>query len=417
MSIATLLETFKGFFSRSFWFGAFLPVATVTAIHAALGAAMFPTGLGEPLKRLGGTDAVALPLVFGAMVLLAYILDPFGSLFAAFLDGSLMPRRLHNLLRNRRATAWQATTDLYRQAIKADSLIADLRKELVLRLAGQRAVGNAQMNADKAAIDAAVVAIGAAHEHAESEWRLASAGDLEPIDIQPLETAATLLGTALERNRTATNEPLDLAQRSVSDLLRRASVEMTHRLDTLIRQNPTVDLQDWQATRLGDVRRQYERYTKDAYGVSFAYLWPRVRMAIDEGDADASQGFTRQVADAASRSDFAVLLLLLLFTVPLVWLPLCLIFRSSPWLFVGIGLLSPPLLLGAYELVLRAETVFGLIMQAAVDRHRLSVLPLLNVARPTNLTNERALWRRLESIGARDAAVEITYAPSAGGAK
>jgi hypothetical protein len=119
------------------------------------------------------------------------------------------------------------------------------------------------------------------------------------------------------------------AQRRIFALRREALVEARHKLTAVARRMPNLDVQDWQATRLGDARYRRDRYVRDTYGVSFAYLWPKVRMAVGDGDQDESKGLPRSVADAAATVDFAALLLVLGLTVPAAWLPVVLLYTDS----------------------------------------------------------------------------------------
>jgi hypothetical protein len=402
MSLTAILDTFKGFFSRTFWFGAFLPVAIAAGLHLAIASVVFQEAVKPLLGSLTGDTPVALPYAFAALVILAYIADPFVTLFGGWLDGSLMPERLHNWLRNRRAERWRTIVTSYYILLKARATVSAYRRSAVEELAD---LGGKGSGVDQASVTAAQTAVAEAKKEAETSWLRATHDVLTdgPIATVKLKDAVTKLGTALKTNELTVD--LRAVQQDVSILLSTADAEMRHRFEALVRRFPTVDISDYQATRLGDIRRQYERYPADAYGASFAFLWPRIRATM----SDTDQGFVRAVIDASARTNFAMLLLALLISVPVIWLPLCLIEHAPAWLFGAIGLLSPLLVAGTYQLVLQAEIAFGSVTRAAFDRYRLSVLPGLSVALPVDLSSERRLWDRLETVDLPDARVDIVF--------
>jgi hypothetical protein len=61
MSLTAILDTFKGFFSRTFWFGAFLPVAIAAGLHLAIASVVFQEAVKPLLGSLTGDTPVALP--------------------------------------------------------------------------------------------------------------------------------------------------------------------------------------------------------------------------------------------------------------------------------------------------------------------------------------------------------------------
>jgi hypothetical protein len=402
MSLTSILDTFKGFFSRTFWFGVFLPVAIVTGLHLAIASVVFREAVKPLLGSLVGDTPVALPYAFAALVILAYIADPFVTLFGGWLDGSLMPERLHNWLRNRRAAPWQKIIDAYEGLLEARAGISDFRKSAVDELAELRGKGSGYDRRSRAAAKKAVAEV---EGEAKTSWLRATKNVLTdgPIDTVKLKAAVSALGSAFKANKVT--DELRALHRNVSNLLEKAEAEMKHRFEALVRRYPTIDRSDYQATQLGDIRRQYERYPEDAYGVTFAFLWPRIRATM----SDTDQGFVREIVDVSARTNFAILLLALLTSVPLIWLPLCLIERAPIWLFLAIGILTPALLAGTYQLLLQAEIAFGRVTRAAFDRYRLSVLPGLSVALPVDLSSERRLWDRLGKVDLVDAQVDIVF--------
>jgi hypothetical protein len=71
-----VIGVFKGFFSRSFWFGNFLPVAMFSFLHLCIAWLVIP---GISLTTWVQADPKALtyfPMTFAALVVLAYALTP-----------------------------------------------------------------------------------------------------------------------------------------------------------------------------------------------------------------------------------------------------------------------------------------------------------------------------------------------------
>src|SRR4051812_48898369 len=99
MGLTDIFSTFKGFFSRTFWFGSFLPVAIFAGIHLLLA---YWLGIGIDLASLVNADSnklIGVPLAIFALVVVAYALTPLVPLVDGLLDGSLLPQWLHDLLR------------------------------------------------------------------------------------------------------------------------------------------------------------------------------------------------------------------------------------------------------------------------------------------------------------------------------
>ncbi len=147
-------------------------------------------------------------------------------------------------------------------------------------------------------------------------------------------------------------------------------------------------------TRVADTRKSIERYCEELYHVDFSYVWARIQMILP---AESNQ-FSLRLRDAQSQVNFSILILGLMCTVPLVWLPILFAVSKSPWLFLAVGFLSVPVLLFLYELVVQSEAVFGELVRAAIDKYRLQVLTeIVHQPLPQTLAVERTLWLGLRS--------------------
>lgn len=434
MTFTALIDSFKGFFSRSFWFGSFLPVAILAAAHFGLSALIFNFPTADQIKAgIGDTPGLAL-LVFVAVVILAYAIGPLTPLFHGVLDGTLMPGVLHDHLRRERSEQWRNQVAEYREAQARFATVSDERFTEQLR-AARKKLEDAGNDAKEPLSPDRRAQLGKGIETAEKELeklkqkaeRLWDKG-LEaapPVDLKELADAKEAVIRALHEDVAALDksEPdsrwmarADCLTRKFHSLHREAKTEARHRYIAVARRMPNLDLHDWQPTRLGDARYRRDRYARDTYGASFDFLWPRIRLAIGDGDQDDSKGLPRSVADGAARTDFAALLLVLSLTIPAVWLPVIIAYNKSVVAFLAIGLATPVVIAMCYELLIRSEMAFGEIVQTAIDRYHLAVFPLLGIPLPATLSAERELWSRLERASWSGPSTELVYRhqPAAG---
>src|SRR5262245_22105740 len=98
----TIIETFKSFFSRAFWFASFLPLVIFASLHLILAWQVFPgidldDWLKNPQEKL-----VYLPVTFAALVVVGYLLVPVAPVLRRVLEGELLPEGLHDWLRQAR---------------------------------------------------------------------------------------------------------------------------------------------------------------------------------------------------------------------------------------------------------------------------------------------------------------------------
>ncbi|WP_027154888.1 hypothetical protein [Mesorhizobium sp. WSM2561] len=399
-----ILTAFQGFFSRSFWFGSFLPVAVAAAFHLVIAANPFPALV--PLRTwldAGLSDtATMFTIVIAALVVLAYALTPFIPLIRGILDGHLLPDWLHDHLRKRRIPQWRTANEKLEAATSDYGLFTlistvEIPKFWAAELTGD-ALGNAR---DQPTIATALETI----ENMQNEMRLTRLPKQETARI-----AAAALIDALTKNASnlppvhpdrANASALARAKSTLISLIDEAMAESAYRIARVASRYHRIDLLP---TRVGDARRFAERYSDDTYQVEFNYLWPRIQMLLKDDDA-----FSVRLSDAQSQVNFSVLALALALTVPLVWLPILLYTSNTPWLFLAIGFLSPPTAFFLYELIVQSQSVFGEIVRVAVDKYRLPVLTeIMRQPLPATLAAERILWERLKRAGEPGNQVDYT---------
>jgi hypothetical protein len=388
-----ILTAFQGFFSRSFWFASFLPVATVAALHLAVAELAFPglVPVQQWIEAGLGDKAAGFTVVVASLVVLAYALAPFTPLVRDILDGRALPDWLHNLLRQARVADWRrakARMDAARSTFNQFDLMYRLQVPEIWN-AAEKGNGLGKVT-DPELIRTASGAVRALQTQMQSSRlpELSIAKEAVGRLIASLEKNASDLDTSVSRELSGAKELLialiDEARREAE--YQRLRIRSTYRVDLL----PT--RLDLLPTRVGDARRITERYSEDTYQVDFDYVWTRIQMLLPKEDTE----FLKRVGDAQSQVSFSVLALMLMLTVPLVWLPTLLVTATTPWLFLAIGFLSPVLVLFLYELVVQSQSVFGEVVRAAIDKYRIQVLTeVMRQPLPATLAVERLLWRGL----------------------
>jgi hypothetical protein len=388
-----LLTAFQGFFSRAFWFGAFLPVAVGAGLHLAIADLAFPDllPLDAWLEAGLGDKATSLTLLVVGLVIVAYILGPFPPLIRSFLDGTLMPDWLHDWLRRDRHATWQKANEKLEIAKKDYTRFERIVLQELPAIRESAKAGNATNTAaDLAAINNAKLAI--------DGWQTEVADGGLPQQTT-VANAIKELKNALEKNASflpagdthfASAEELAKENGRLTELLAKARDEAHYRYQRAVSRYFRLDLY---ATRAGDARWQVERYTRDTYHGDFDYIWTRVEPLLKN---DTETDFSERLSDARALVDFSVLTFALTFMVPLIWLPILLVTESTPWLFLAVGLSAPFVLLFLFELVVRSQIGFGEIVRVAIDQYRLDVLTkMLHQRAPATLAAERALWTEL----------------------
>jgi hypothetical protein len=430
----TILGKINGLLSTSFWIANFLPVAIVAFLHTLLAAAVFDQ---PSLDKLGdanfGGAAETGGLVLLLLVAAAYALAPLVSLFHGLLDGSLLPERLHNALYGMRLREWTSARERLARTAKAGSDATSFAQKAKQRLKESRNAGTQKGIADAAAIAAAQAALKQYQKNRVA--RLIRLDFKAPDRLSLLGDAVSRLESALRANTTdpaigwkkaaqqpasgaAALSPDEAAQKArlldslhvrLRDFLDRYASEQDYLSEATKRRNP-IDLKVSEATRLGDARRQVEAYSSQAYCADFAWLWPRLQLVITTGEGDT---LSARLSQSSAQLDFAVLLLVLVQSVPLVWLALLPRAPGWTWLALAIAATWPLLSAALYEVVVRAQLALGGITKTVIDAYRLDLLGSLHQVRPVTLAAERALWARLCDAAVPNLGVDLVYAPPA----
>ncbi len=383
-----ILTSFQKFFSRAFWFGSFLPVVIVTGLHTLIFEFSFPGSLPwEAVVQLDISDkTIAVAGLITVFVVIAYLLTPFTQLFRDLLDGRSLPEAVHQMLRNSRFTDWQKLKKARQEANDDYGQIRSLKHDKIkaIHAASQSAAGKRDSGPNSDELKRAIDAVSAAN----------SSADLASLpDKNKLADAINLLIAAYNsceenfppEDKAKLNENRDTLVEIIED----AVVEARYLKSRTIANASRMDLLP---TRVASARWQTEEYCLDTYGADFSFLWTRVQMLLPKN----SDPFVMKLQDAQSQLHFSALLLGLVGTVPLVWLPVLLFVSKAPWIFLAIGLATIPVLLFLYELVVQSEHVFGQMVCAAIDKYRLTVLTdILHQTRPQTLATERAQWSGL----------------------
>jgi len=394
----TLVTTFQAFFSRSFWFGSFLPVATFVGINLVMTSLAFPekfplSSWAEDLDKLS-----YFPTVMAALIVLAYVLRPFVPLLRGMLDGSFLPEWLHDQLRLPRLQEAEAIRSEVKTAWNLRAYYQEDRALIVSRLASARVVGLGTGQA------ANLNAIMAAEQSVDELQRLLRSDTLP--DAARVENTAQILANALSANAAkleathadaANARRLHAAHASMLKFLRDAQVESAYLHTIISARHSQLKLVSPEATRVGDARALAERYPLAVYNAEFDYLWPRLHLVI--GD-DKTDRFAARISDAESQIDFAVLSLGLCFSL-FAWLPVLAV-QQRLVAFLGFATALPIVVRFLYELVVQSQFAFGEVVMTAIDKYRHAVLTELNLRTPPSLAAEQALWRRLSSAEGSD---------------
>jgi hypothetical protein len=383
MSFAQLLTVFQGFLSRGFWFGSFLPVALAGVLHAVLAHRVFPNA--SPLQWLlvGGSKATQFPLVFAAAVVVAYAMTPLLPWVRGMLDGSLLPGWLHDRLRQEHASRARRTRDAIGQAYLRYGQFQNLRPRWAERLRDARHAGQ-QLPAPLANASALI-------ENAQSDvhsLRQALANGM-PVEPDRTETTCLAVRQALCAADAESNATLDWCHRTLLTLLADLELDARHRADAFAeRSGAAASLLHPQATRMADARRLIERYSEDAYGVLFEFLWPRLQLQLPDTGASAERMVTTK-----AQADFALLSMLWTVSVAVIWMPMLAWRDDSPWWLLGLGVLTPLALAFFYELAVQSELANAELVRTLVDRYRFDVIKnVLRLPLPATLAAERDLW-------------------------
>jgi hypothetical protein len=429
-SVYTALQ---GFFSRSFWFGIFLPVALFAVLHGIVAAlALGPVSIfGIPLSLEKEIPASVLasagPTIIVILVVISYALTPLMPRFRGLLDGSLLPTRLHDWLRRARQAEADATRASISASLSEISTLQDMnddahRHDGQLRTA-YRTAETLTNPLNRAAILRAEQAVGAlkdAISKKEQMTNIAIAAESAVLDMlrvnNPNRKQLVEVRLALPTPRIVTPEESVLARHTnevcdefegiLADAVREANYQ--HQImQTRIRVSGALEYP--RATLVGDARFVVEQYTSNVYHVDFNYLWPRLLVAMKAEKADDPMLDTIEMA--SSKVDFAVLSLVLAASIPAAWLPALLVRGGPTWLFLAIGAATPPVLVFFNELVFESQLAFGDVIKAAVDKSRFLVLKMLRLPEPASRSEERRLWTRIAKAEEDARQSDLIYLP------
>jgi hypothetical protein len=407
----TVYGALKGFFSRGFWFSVFLPVALFGALHCLIALIQYRTlslfGIRLSLDSTPLANfAEAAPYLIAAVIVISFAFAPFVNYLRGLLDGSLLPKSLHDWLRGQR---YRMARDKKREwdSLRDDlGKVADLYSDYTndagrVRTAYNAAVQRNPKTADN--VNAAQAARGALQV---LERALNGAKPLAPM----AGAAVNAVIAALDANAPDIDNPISRETGKVADeledQLREAVPLAKYRFQIARDRYRVVDAIEYPwATPLGDARFIAEAYPRNAYNVEFDYLWPRLVMMMRAAKGDDPT--LEAIENARTNIDFAVLSFFLAITIPLIWLPV-LLFRGGPisaWLFLVIGAAAPLMLQFFFRLAFESQLAFAEVVAAAIDRARFVVLGALLVDEPRSRGEERALWGRIRNGG------ELLYAP------
>jgi hypothetical protein len=396
VGISGAVEVFKGFFSRGFWFGSFLPVLIIAGIHVVLAAwaGLIDVSLAD-LVKAELDKLIAIPLVTFVLVILAYAATPIIPLVRGFLDGSLLPQRVHDRLWRDHMIAARKTRSEVDDATQCLSDAGDLNARETALLQQARAEGNkngadpVQQTAQDA-LDKIIPLVDAA-----DKGEMPSSAELGK-QCKALSDTLKLWKTDLDENHRHHGAAVLLtsAQAKLTALLKDAETHAEHHMDAVLSRSSRIAYDNPQATRMADIRLLIEKYSQDTYGVDFDFLWPRLQ-ALLPGQSEKDTGtMSDKLGMASAQIDFSVLSLGLSLTVFL-WLPYF-VWTGDPVKFFAIAAIAPLLTVFLYFVTLESQIAFGAVMRAAIDTYRLKLLDELCQPRPATLADERELWWQLQ---------------------
>ncbi|PSO15696.1 hypothetical protein [Bradyrhizobium sp. MOS003] len=425
-SVYTALQ---GFLSRTFWFAAFLPVALIAVIHLAIATlAVGPIKIfGATVSLSGSVDAAqfatsGIVIVLG-LVIVAYAVMPLMPRFRGLLDGTLLPVDIHDWLRGMRRTEANILERTIQERLDdlgalhtmlekynpADSpfRMAYADAERLARPPDSKVVDTAaaSLKAARTAIDKRRLMAAAVREAEASVLAMLARNNPDKLALARLIAPATLDAAAAR----LCEDTGDLANQ-FEDVLSAACREAFYAHEIVKeRVRIAAALKNPRATLIGDARYVVESYAEDVYCAQFDFLWPRLLVAIKAEKAD--DPILTSIENARAQSDFAVLSLVLILTVPAIWLPTLLVRGGPAWLFLAIGAATPMLLTFFYELVFENQLAFGDVVKSTIDRHRLLVLKMLGLPQPASRSGERLLWEQVRRAEEDGRTTDLVYLP------
>jgi hypothetical protein len=402
MGLIDIFTTFKGFFSRTFWFGSFLPVAIFAGIHLLVASWL---GTGIDLASLISADSnklIGVPLAVFALVVVAYAATPLIPLVNGLLDATLLPQWMHDWLRRGHLVEARAARRLVDAAADRFNQFGELNARLSGSLQAARNTGN---DAGAFPAEGVVLQVGKKIDAMccrfdrgrppAAEKLIEAADELNPI----LEANKTRLDANATDAQRAAAAQLSSAQTKLMELLKDAESNAEHDLQVLLSRNSRIDYDNPQATRMADIRLLSEQYCSKAYGVDFDYIWSRLQFVVPaQSGSENTDSLSDRLAAARSQVDFSILSLALSLTVPLVWLPYLAWTSENPVKYLIIAAGAPLLVCLFYFVALESRTAFGNVAMAAADMYRFALLSGLHLAMPASLMDEREAWGDLQRI-------------------
>ncbi len=404
----------KGVLSRSFVVGAFLPVLAVIAINL-LFVALATKGLAESISYLKDTLSVAdVATAIGVLTFVtlpsAFVLSSLLTPFRRLLEGDWLPAPLReDMLAAARKRAGMASTDAaagndyIRSFVGCESAASGLSAIIQERRKEPKVI-------DPALIAPALAAV-TAFDDAAARFRGCPPKQFATRSkavIISFGRAVADLGTALKANAIDDFAPAT----SAADLQEAERLGAAYDLFLVLvttahedarleagRRSATMDrllvAKDPRPTRLGNIRAQFEDYTMAAYGVGFDYLWPRLRMGIDN-DEDKFE----PVEQAETQLNFMLMLLLLAALSFFGWFLYLAVWTRSVGSLVITAVAAPAVLYLFYSAVVESQRAELAVTKAAIDRLRLGLLTALRAPEPGNYGEELKCWAALSSLSA-----------------
>jgi hypothetical protein len=383
------IAAFQGFFSRGFWFGAFLPVAIIGALNVLLAWFTFDGTQGLVDHLVADKWTWGAP-IFATLIVAAYALAPLVPLCRAVLDGRQLPEAVFERLRRRPLAEFRRAYGDWFAAVRAEQDLIKVRNAAEASLLEAREAGTAvgQVAQIKLIADArkALVAL----ELRRDRGRV--------LPRPELEDGWKKIKEALEKNDPSQDNDLNSFNSRMLAILDLAVTEAgarTRRQQDRTKRLPP-DARDVQPTASGNARSLSELYSQRVYNVEFGFLWSRVQMVIPENDVAS-----KRIEAARSLVDFAVLSLVLGTASIAVWLPILAWRDTTPWPFLLLAILGPLFVRFCYQLVVESQNSLGEVAQGIVDKYRFDVLKMLNIRPPVTLSEERRIWSSLSAV-ARD---------------
>jgi hypothetical protein len=400
MNLSSLLTQVQGLFSRSFWFGSFLPLAVFGAVNLVTTDLIFPGSVRW--DRWLSTDAAWTSLSVSGLglLILAYAVSPLVAVCRGILDGTLLPPWMQDHLRRDRAPQ---IAGLLAQRNEAKLRLVGFLRLVDVGLASLAAARhrgvNSGSNVRRPTLDPAIQAV--------TDLKTAQAPTAAEITI-----ALTNLAAELNVTSAAQAPDLEQAYETLVRIVHEGNERAAQTLTSFLASHGDLALDRPQATRVGDARALVEGYTANVYGVEFEYIWPRMQLAIPKDSP-----LLDRIQSAQGQLDFAVLTLLLACVFPVIWAIVLLIYPAPIRPVLIIGAAAPVAVIFLYELLVKSQQAFGEVVKVVIDKYRLDLLTtVLRQPLPATLSVERDLWAGLRLAEQAGTGVDLVYhKPPAGG--